>query len=177
MTVDPRYPLGIFTFEPPASADQRADRIGLIAGTPARLRAALAGLDEAGLETPYRAGGWTIRQVAHHLPDSHLSAVFRFRLALTEESPTITPYDEARWARLADARSAPVESSVRLLEALHERWVLLLRAMAPADFARTLVHPEYPEPMSLDRMLALYAWHGPHHVAQIEQARGRPAAG
>jgi uncharacterized damage-inducible protein DinB len=166
-----------FTFEGPGTPDERTARIERIAATPSRLRATVAGLDEAALETPYREGGWTIRQVAHHLPDSHMSAVFRFRLALTTDRPTITPYDEAKWARLEDARNAPVESSLRLLEGLHERWVRLLRSLSPADFTRTLIHPEYPDPLTLDRMLALYAWHGDHHVAQIEQARARLGSG
>ena len=166
MTLDPRYPIGPFTFEGAVTAGRRTAWIDEIAGTPAALRTALAGLDEATLETPYRPGGWTVRQVAHHLPDSHLNAVGRFRLALTEDRPTIKPYDEAAWAELADARTAPVELSVQLLAALHERWVRLLRSLSAADFAREYVHPE-GGPVSLDRVLALYAWHGRHHVAQI----------
>lgn len=173
MDHDPRYPIGRFDFAGPATPAERAGHIARIAEAPARLRDAVAGLDEAGLEATYRPGGWTIRQVAHHLPDSHLNAVVRFRLALTEERPTIKPYDEAKWAGLPDASRAPVDASLRLLEALHERWVHLLAAMAPGDFARLLIHPEQPEPVSLDFLLALYDWHGRHHVAQIEQARGR----
>ena len=168
---DPRYPLGPFHFDGSSDPARRADRIARIASAPARLRAAVAGLDESALERTYRAGGWTIRQVAHHLPDSHLNAFTRFRLALTEDSPTIKPYDEAAWARLIDSRTAPVDASVRLLEALHERWVILLRGMQDEDFARTFRHPQQAEARTLDWLLALYAWHGDHHVAQIEQAR------
>jgi hypothetical protein len=173
MTTDPRYPLGPFNFEGPSTPGQRSAWIDQVEAAPERLRTALSGLDDEQLETAYRDGGWTVRQVAHHLPDSHMNASSRFRLALTEDGPTIRTYDEDRWARLTDARTAPVDVSVRLLEALHERWVILLRAMGPADFARGLVHPEHPAGMTLERMLALYAWHGRHHVAQIEQLRVR----
>lgn len=166
MTVDPRYPVGPFTFKDAVTPERRAAWIDEIAAAPAALRAAIAGLGEATLATPYRPGGWTVRQVVHHLPDSHMNAVCRFRLALTEERPTIRPYEEAAWAELPDARTAPVEASVRLLEALHDRWVRLLRTLAAADFARVYVHPQ-GGPMALDRVLALYAWHGRHHVAQI----------
>jgi uncharacterized damage-inducible protein DinB len=173
MSTDPRYPLGRFTFDGPSSPGQRTAWIDRIAEAPARLRAAVQGLAEEQLETPYREGGWTLRQVAHHIPDSHMNASCRFRLALTEDQPTIRPYDEDKWARLHDARTAPVETSLRLLEALHERWVPLLRAMSAADFARGVVHPEHPDGMTLEKMLALYAWHGHHHVGQIEQLRER----
>ncbi len=171
MSDESRYPLGRFRFEGPSTAAQRSAWIDRIAEAPARLRAAVHGLDDARLDTPWREGGWTARQVAHHIPDSHVNAVIRFRLALTEDGPTIKPYDEDRWARLADARTAPVDLSVRLLEALHERWVVLLRALGPADFARGLVHPEHADGLTLEKMLALYAWHGHHHVAQIETLR------
>ena len=173
MTVDPRYPLGRFSFEGPATAGERAERIERLAAAPARLRAALEGLDEEQLETPYRDGGWTARQVAHHVPDSHLNAVLRLRLALTEERPRIVPYDEDRWAALSDARTLPVDVSLRLLEALHERWVALWRALPAEAFARELVHPESPEPWTVDRLLAVYAWHGHHHAAQVEHLRER----
>ncbi|MEO6463828.1 MAG: YfiT family bacillithiol transferase [Candidatus Eisenbacteria bacterium] len=168
MQRDPRYPLGPFTFAGSATPEERAGWIDRIAEAPARLRAAVAGLDDEQLETPYREGGWTVRQVAHHLPDSHMHACLRFRLALTEDGPAIRPYDEDKWARLHDARTAPVEVSLRLLDALHERWVPLLRSLSAADFARGLVHPEHPAGMTLEKLLALYAWHGHHHVAQIE---------
>lgn len=173
MNVDPRYPLGPFTFEGTATPADRRERIARIEAAPARLRAAVAGLGDEQLATPYREGGWTVRQVVHHVPDSHLNAVARFRLALTEDRPTIKPYDESAWAELPDARSAPIEVSLRLLEALHERWVGLLRGMSDADFGRELRHPENPGPFDLDRLLALYAWHGEHHAAQIGNLRER----
>lgn len=152
------------------TAAERAGAIDAIAAAPAALRAAVAGMTDADLDTPYRPGGWTVRQVVHHLPDSHMNAYVRLKLALTEERPTIRPYDEARWAELPDSRDVPVEVSLALLEALHLRWVALLRALPPASFERTLIHPEWPEPMSLDRLVALYAWHGRHHVAHVAAA-------
>ena len=166
-----RYPVG--RFAPPAQVTA-ADREGWIAEierAPALLRAAFAGLDDARLDTPYRPGGWTLRQVAHHVPESHMNAYVRFKLALTEDAPTIKPYDEARWAELPDVPRARIADSLALTDALHARWVTLLRAMAPADFARTFVHPEHPKPMTLERVLALYAWHGRHHTAHVTRTR------
>lgn len=165
---DPRYPIGRFSFDGDVSDAARATRIAEIAEAPRRLRAALAGLTPRQLDTPYREGGWTVRQVAHHVPDSHMNAYVRFKLALTEDAPTIKPYDEARWAALPDTRDTPIEVSLALLDALHERWVALLRAMPPADFSRTFVHPEQGRAMSLDMALALYAWHGKHHVGHVQ---------
>ncbi len=130
----------------------------------------MRGLSQEQLDTPYRAGGWTVRQVVHHLPDSHLNAYVRFKLALTEDKPTICPYDEARWAELGDSRHTPIATSLELLERLHERWVVLLRSMAPADFARRFVHPELGE-LDLNLYTAQYGWHGRHHVAQITALR------
>jgi hypothetical protein len=172
METDPRYPIGRFEYEGPGE-DARTTAIEAIAEAPRRLRAALGGLRPEQLETPYRPGGWTLRQVAHHLPDSHLNAYVRFKLALTEERPTIKPYDEARWAELPDVRGASVETSVALLEALHERWVALLRGLAASDWSREFVHPQHGTSFDLDRTLALYAWHGRHHVAQIASTRER----
>ena len=169
---DPRYPIGEFRFDGNATADQRQTWIEQIAAAPANLRAALDGLTGSQLDTPYRDGGWTIRQVAHHIPDSHLNAYIRFRLALTEPEPVITPYREDRWAELIDARTAPVELSLSLLESLHQRWVMLLRALTPSDLARTFRHPELGL-VSLEKTLALYAWHGRHHVAQVTALRER----
>lgn len=146
--------------------------IAHIAETPAHLRKALGGLTEEQLDTPYREGGWTVRQVAHHVPDSHLNAYTRFKLALTEEQPTIKPYDETAWAALSDSRDTPVEISLALLESLHDRWTRLLRAMSADDFRRTLNHPDSGV-MSLDALLSLYAWHGRHHVAHITTLRER----
>lgn len=164
---DPRYPIG--KFQPPATYTDatRAAAIDDIALLPAKIRAAVKGFSEAQLDTPYRAGGWTARQVVHHLVDSHANAFIRFRLALTEENPAIVPYDQAAWANLADSRTMPVEPSLQILDGLHRRWVTMLKAMKPADFARTFRHPEQGL-VTLDRNLALYAWHGKHHTAHVE---------
>jgi uncharacterized damage-inducible protein DinB len=174
MTADDlRYPIGPFTYRGAATAEERQQRIAQIERTPAELRAAVRGLSPEQLDTPYRPGGWTVRQVAHHVPDSHLNAFIRFKLALTESNPTIRPYDEARWAELADVPGTPIEVSLRLLDALHERWGVLLRSLEPAHFERTLFHPERNATMTLDELLALYAWHGPHHVAHVTRLRAR----
>lgn len=171
--MDLRFPIGPFRMEQEAVTDgDRRKWIDQIAEAPVRLRDAVKGLSEEQLETPYRPGGWTVRQVAHHVPDSHLNAYVRFKLALTLDSPTIKPYDEALWASLPDSRDAPVEVSLTLLEALHRRWVVLLRSLAPADFARLYRNPESGT-MRLDRSLAMYAWHGRHHVAHITVLRER----
>jgi hypothetical protein len=172
-TVDPlRYPIGEFAFQGPVATGERARRLDQIAAAPDRLRVAVAGLEDTQLDTPYRPGGWTVRQVVHHLPDSHLNAYLRTKLTLTEEHPTIRPYYEARWAELPDS-ARPIEGSLRLLEALHERWVALLRATPEAHFARTCHHPEYQIDMTLDRLVAMYAWHGAHHIAHITELRRR----
>ena len=170
---DLRYPIGRFSLEGEPTDERRQDWIAAIASTPTELRAAVAGLTDAQLDTPYRPGGWTVRQVAHHVPDSHLNAYTRFKLALTEDEPTIKPYDEARWAELPDARSAPVEPSLSLLASLHERWVLLLRQLGPEEFARTFHHPEHGRALALGKVLAMYAWHGRHHTAHITRLRER----
>ncbi len=167
-----RYPIGKFNYEGELTQDARRRAMDDIEAAPARLRAAAEGLSPEQLDTPYRPGGWTVRQVVHHLADSHLNAYTRFKLALTEEEPTVKPYDETRWAELSDARTAPVEISFALLESLHRRWVLLLRSLAPADFARRFRHPELGV-VSLDKNLALYAWHARHHVAHITSLRER----
>ncbi len=170
--MDPRYPIGRPQVEERLTPERREELIRQIEAAPAHLRAAVAGLTEAQLDTPYREGGWTARQVVHHVPDSHMNAYVRFRLALTEEEPTIKPYSEPHWAELPDARSLPVDVSLRLLEALHERWVALLRAMTPEEFARGFIHPEHGRRMSLDQTLQIYAWHGRHHTAHIELVKG-----
>lgn len=172
MTEDLRYPVGPFKRPSSLSAEQRAAAIASIAATPAKLRAAVRGLSDSQLDTPYRPDGWTVRQVAHHVPDSHMNAFTRFKLALTEDTPTIKPYDESAWAKLDDVRTTPIETSLVLLESLHDRWVRLLRSIAPADFARTLNHPENGM-MNLDQLLAMYAWHGEHHVAHVANLRTR----
>jgi hypothetical protein len=166
------YPIGRYL--PPAtySAEWRREAIAIIADTPARLREAVRGLGPEQLATPYRPEGWNVRQVVHHVPDSHLNAYVRLKLALTEEAPTIRPYDEALWARLPDTEIAPVEVSLALLDALHARWVSLLRGMREGDFDRPYVHPESGR-HTVNYLVGLYAWHGPHHTAQILGLRRR----
>lgn len=163
---DLRYPIGKFSFPEATTRDERRQWIGEIADAPSRLRAAVTGLSHEQIETPYRPGGWTVRQVVHHIPESHINAYIRFKLALTEDSPIVKPYDEAAWATLPDVAVTPVETSLALLEALHARWVRLLACMDEADFARTFQHPELGT-IRLEQNLALYAWHGRHHVAHI----------
>jgi hypothetical protein len=170
--MDLRYPIGPFQYDGPLVAEQRQHLIDQIEAAPGTLRAAVEGLSPAQLDTPYRPGGWTVRQVVHHLPDSHLNSYMRFRLALTEDEPTIKPYFEDRWAELDDARHAPIDISLDLLESLHRRWVLLLRSLTVHHLARTFVHPELGI-VSLDKNISLYAWHGRHHVAHITSLRER----
>jgi hypothetical protein len=169
---DPRYPIGKFKWDGAATYVQREHWMTEIEETPARLRAVAQDLSDARLDTPYRENGWTIRQIVHHLPDSHMNAYVRFRLALTEQNPTIKPYDQSLWAELKDAKSAPVAPSLAMLEGLHARWAVLLRSMDADDFARTLHHPEHGN-LALDHMLAMYAWHGRHHIAHIASLRER----
>jgi hypothetical protein len=169
---DLRYPIGKFTYAGPPTPEQRQELLRHIEHAPANLRAAVAGLSDQQLDTPYRPEGWTVRQVAHHVPDSHLNAYVRFKLALTEDEPTIKPYAEDRWARLADTQATPVEVSLTLLDSLHNRWVRLLRALQQEDWKRTFRHPELGL-VPLEKNLALYAWHGRHHVAHIENLRER----
>jgi uncharacterized damage-inducible protein DinB len=169
---DPRYPVGPFVSRTELTPDERRVMIEEIAETPARFRAAVSGLDEAQLNTPYREGGWTVREVAHHVPDSHMNAFLRFKFALTEDNPTIKPYDEATWAKLADVRETPVEVSLALLDALHARWTVLLRTLKDEDFRRTLVHPEHG-PRTVDWLLAMYSWHGRHHTGHVTSLRER----
>ncbi|HZP17932.1 MAG TPA: bacillithiol transferase BstA [Terriglobales bacterium] len=169
---DPRYPIGKFVFDAPLSEAQRSALITDIERTPAALRAAVEGLSPDQLDTPYRDGGWTVRQVVHHVPDSHMNAYVRFKLALTEDAPTIKPYAEDRWAELEDTRSTPPEVSLTLLAALHDRWVRLLRSIRPQDWKRDFRHPELGV-VSLEKNLALYSWHGRHHVAHITELRKR----
>ena len=168
---DPRYPIGAFVRPLELNAADRAAAVSHIRETPARLRQALDGLDERQLDTPYRDGGWTVRQVAHHVPDSHLNAYIRCKLALTEDVPTIKPYDEAAWARLPDSQLA-VEVSLQMLEAVHERWLVLLENLSETDWIRTYIHPETGL-NRLDQLAALYAWHGRHHTAQVTSLRER----
>ena len=171
-SADLSFPTGRFQRPASLDADGVARAVDIIASTPARLREAVRGLTDQQIDTEYRPGGWTVRQVVHHVPDSHMNAYIRFKLALTENEPTIKPYDEALWAQLADVKAVPVATSLSLLETVHERWVAILRAMSPSDFERRLVHPETGR-QRLDQMLALYAWHGPHHVAHVTKLRER----
>jgi uncharacterized damage-inducible protein DinB len=170
--VDLRYPIGPFKLESAPTDEQVQRAIQEISEAPAKLRAAVEGLSPEQLETPYRLGGWTVRQVVHHVPDSHLNSYCRFKLALTEDEPTIKAYHEDRWAELDDSRTAPIEVSLAMLESLHKRWVLLMKSLAPADFARTFRHPEIGL-VSLAKNVCLYAWHGRHHVAHIASLRER----
>lgn len=169
---DLRYPVGKWERPHTLTDEQRLAFINQIAEAPAKMRAAVAGLNDQQLDTPYRPGGWTVRQTVHHVPDSHMNAFMRFKLALTEDIPTIKPYLEARWAELPDAK-APIGPSLDLLEALHERWIALLGSFKPADWQRQFMHPEHGKTISLDQTLSLYAWHGRHHVAHITALRER----
>lgn len=168
---DPRFPIGAFVRPASLNRDERRAAIDAVRSTPSGMRAALAGLDDRQLDTSYRPGGWTLRQVAHHVPDSHMNAYIRCKLALTESEPTIKPYDEAAWANLLDSRLS-VDVSLRLLEAVHERWVVLLENLSEGDWARTFVHPEAGR-TRLDQLLALYSWHGRHHTAHVTSLRER----
>ena len=167
---DARYPVGKFHYEGTPNEEQKQAFLNDIAQTPANLRTAVRGLSETLLDTPYRPGGWTVRQVVHHVPDSHMNSYVRFKLALTENEPTIKPYAENLWAELADTKSTPIEVSLTLLDSLHDRWVRLLRSLTAEDWTRTFRHPELG-PMTLEKTLALYSWHGKHHVAHITELR------
>jgi hypothetical protein len=169
---DLRYPIGKFNFNSSVTEDQKQKCLNDIAQAPANLRAAVKGLSAQQLDTRYRPEGWTVRQVVHHVPDSHMNAYVRYKLALTEEAPTIKPYAEDRWALLADTTATPVEVSLALLDSLHDRWVRLLRSLQAEDWKRTFRHPELGA-VSLEKNLALYAWHGRHHVAHITSLRER----
>jgi hypothetical protein len=163
-----RYPIG--KFDP--SQTHRTRNIAAIAGLPSALREAVAGLSEEQLDRPYREGGWTVRQLVHHVADSHINAYVRIRLALTEDWPTIKPYEEAEWAKLEDARTLPVEVSLALLEALHRRWVVLLESLTEANWTQGYVHPESGRE-KLETVAAIYSWHSRHHVAHVTELRKR----
>jgi uncharacterized damage-inducible protein DinB len=170
--MDLQYPIGKYETKKSLTPSERADAIAQIAEAPKRMRDAVAGLSGGQLDTPYRPGGWTVRQLAHHVPDSHMNAYIRIKLALTEEEPTIKPYEEGLWAELPDSRETPVEVSLTLLELLHLRWDKLLRGLRPGDFARQLRHPAIGA-MTVDNVVHHYAWHGRHHVAHITSLRQR----
>ena len=169
---DPRFPVGKFQRDVEATPERRREWIESIAETPARFRAAVEGLSDEQMDTPYRDGGWTVRQVVHHVADSHMNAYLRTKFALSEDNPTIKPYPEQIWAEMTDGRTAAVTTSLDLIEALHTRWVMLLQSLTPAHFARTLLHPERG-PMSLDDVLDLYSWHCRHHTAHVTARRER----
>ena len=170
---DPRYPIGKFERRDSLTPEERRACIDQIAAVPQNLRNAVRGLNDKQFETPYREGGWTVRQVVHHVPESHMNAYMRVKLALTEDNPTIKPYDEDAWAKLPDVGVTPVETSLALVDSLHARWVNLLRQMKDTDFRRTFRHPEFKGDFSIDGLVALYAWHGRHHVAHITSLRDR----
>jgi len=170
--MDLKFPIGKFELKAPATPEDRAQWIADLAAAPGLFREAVGGLDDAQLDTPYRPDGWTVRQVVHHMPDSHMNGYIRFRFAMTEDQPTVKPYDEAKWAELHDAKTAPVEVSLGLLEGLHWRWADLLRSFSEADFERTLKHPAEGV-LRLDTYLAMYAWHCRHHAAHITALRER----
>jgi hypothetical protein len=165
-----RYPVGrLDTVQPPADARARAALIDRIADAPAVFRSLVQGLNDARLDTPYRPGGWTIRQVIHHVPDSHLNAYVRMKLAATEEAPAIRTYEESLWAELPEAKAGAIAMSLDLLDALHRRWVAFLRALPEPAFARTFVHPQWGA-VSIERAIAMYEWHCRHHAAHIRQS-------
>jgi hypothetical protein len=169
---DQRFPIGKFSPLPNPSPADIDSCLLAIEETPAKLRAAVSGLSAGQLDTPYRDGGWTVRQVIHHVADSHMQSYSRFRFALTENEPTIKPYDEGAWAELVDAKGAPVELSLSLLDAMHARWMLLLRSLDDAALAKVFIHPAMG-PMTLSKTVQLYAWHGLHHTAHITSLRAR----
>lgn len=172
MSEDLRFPIGRFNWPAEVSDEDRKRHIDAVESAPRRLREAVAGLTAAQFDTPYREGGWTVRQVVHHVPDSHMNNYVRFKLALTEAEPVIKPYDEAAWAALADSFDTPIETSLCLLECLHARWVSLLRSLSAEDWKKRFRHPELGA-VTLDSNLALYAWHGDHHIAHIAALRRR----
>ncbi|MDA0684469.1 MAG: putative metal-dependent hydrolase [Bacteroidetes bacterium] len=169
---DPRFPIGRFSFKPNPSIEDRRGYILQIASVPNALRDAVRGMTDSMLDTRYREEGWTVRQVVHHLFDSHANAYIRFRLALTEDHPRVTAYDEKAWADLADTQSVPVDVSLGLLDGLHARWVATLNAMQDSDFGRNIDHPDNGI-MSVDELLQMYAWHGDHHIAHVTSLKQR----
>ncbi len=169
---DLRYPVGRFSYPSPASESDLRLWLSQMADAPALLRDAVRGLSTGQLDTPYRPEGWTVRQVVHHVADSHMNSYVRFRLALTEDEPVIKPYDETLWAQLSDAHSAPVELSLDLLASLHQRWMLLLNSLGAAELARAFRHPAMGL-VTLEKNVALYAWHGRRHVAHITSLKSR----
>ncbi|QOS77722.1 putative metal-dependent hydrolase [Paenibacillus sp. JNUCC31] len=171
--MDLRYPIGTFEHTGEVTLEQRKQWIQDIAELPECAREAVKGLSEEQLMLPYREGGWMLKQVIHHMADSHMNSMVRFKLALTEDNPTIRPYYEERWAELSDSRELDIEFSLQILDALHRRWVALLNTLTDVDYAKTFYHPASKETTRLDYNLGVYAWHGKHHVAQITSLRSR----
>ncbi|MFA6946561.1 MAG: bacillithiol transferase BstA [Pedobacter sp.] len=165
-----KYPIGKFKNEV-IDAEDYPLLMERIAALPGKIRAAVADLSDEQLDTPYREGGWTLRQVVHHLPDSHLNAYMRFKLAITEDNPTIKPYAEDRWAECTEAKYGPLNDSLDLLDSLHRRWVSFLRTLGPEDFFRTYYHPAQEKKYELGTVLSLYVWHGEHHLAHITETK------
>lgn len=168
-----RYPVGKFKFPEQVTAEEISAMLKIIEELPAKLRGAVSGMNGEQLNTPYRDGGWTVRQVVHHLFDSHSNAFTRMKLAMTEDNPTIKPYKEALWAELEDGKNTPVELGLVLLEALHKRWMIFLRSLAENDFQRTFVHPENKRTQTIAQAIALYSWHCRHHLAHITELKKR----
>lgn len=168
---DLRYPVGEFDKNIELTAESRAEFIQTIRDLPNKIAESIEGLNEQQLDTPYRDEGWTVRQTIHHVADSHINSLCRFKLALTEENPTIRPYFEDRWAELADSK-LPVDVSLQIIEGVHRRWTILLETMTDADFQKTLIHPESGD-WTIEQFLALYAWHSLHHTAHITKLRER----
>jgi hypothetical protein len=168
-----QYPVGRFQAPKSLSPADRVHLIDSIASAPDRMREAATGLSPLELDTPYREGGWTARQVIHHVPESHMNAYIRFKLALTEDKPVVKPYDEAAWAKLNDIGQTPVELSLALMDSLHQRWVILMRGMSDAEWQRQFIQPEFGVSRTLELTLAVYAWHGDHHVAHVQSVRRR----
>ena len=167
MEKDPRYPIGKYEAQP-FSESQKKKWIVDIQFLPNELEQAIENLDEAQLHTPYRDGGWTVHQLVHHIADSHMNSFIRFKLALTEDNPTIKPYDENAWSEMADVQKEPINVSITLIYALHKRWLTLLQNMSDTDFEKTLFNPQRRGQLTLWEMLGIYAWHGKHHVAHIK---------
>lgn len=168
-----KYPIGQFQGYEMPSPEVIARDIEVISAFPGKLKKEVSHLTEEQLETPYRPGGWTIRQVAHHCADSHMNALARFKLALTEENPTIKPYLEDRWAELTDSKSMPIEPGLLLLEGLHQRWVAILKAMTEPDYQKTFFHPEHNKEFRLGELISHYAWHCAHHLAHVTELKKR----
>ena len=168
-----RYPVGKFTFPDKISTEEISFMIKIIEELPQKLRNAVSDMSEEQLNTPYREGGWTVRQVVHHLFDSHSNSYTRMKLAMTEDNPTIKPYMEARWAELEDGKNAPVELGLKLLELLHERWIIFLSSLSEKDLQRTFFHPDNRRSQTITQTIALYAWHSRHHLAHITELKKR----